>query len=286
MNSRSETGPGDCLTDQLMAEYLEGALTPVVKAACEVHLIACDHCRENLAAFMRVLQPEITPQENNAIEEVLAKWDHRDLRPMPLPRPSSRWKRLLTYGAIASVLALVAFMGGRGFRASLDELVYTALTKFRPFEARLSDQPHVAFTAKRAPVDERDFESLRKEVARRSADSYQRGRFELLAGKYDEAVEQLKTAASEKKAPEVLNDLGVAYFNRNRNGDLKLARENLEAAIELDNTFKPGVFNLVLLNEVEGLTADANQKIIRYLELDPDSDWAQELRNRISPKDR
>ena len=83
-----------------------------------------------------------------------------------------------------------------------------------------------------------------------------------------------------------LNDLGVAYFNRNRNGDLKLARENLEAAIELDKTFKPAVFNLVLLNEVEGLTADANQKIIRYLELDPDSDWAQELRNRISPKDR
>lgn len=267
-----------------MADYLEGgALTPVVKAACEVHLIACDHCRENLAAFMRVLQPEITPQENNAIEEVLAKWERRDARPAPLPRPFSRWKQALTYGAIASVLALVAFMGGRGFRATPDELVYAAMTKFRPFEARLSNQPHVAFTAKRAPDGEPDFESLRKEVARRSADSYQLGRFELLAGKYDEAVEQLEVAASEKRTAEVRNDLGVAYFNRNRNGDLRLARENLEAAIELDNTFEPAVFNLVLLNEVEGLTADANQKTInRYLELDPDSDWAKELSNRIS----
>jgi len=58
VNSQRETGNGECLTESLISEYLEGALTPVLKAACEVHLIACDRCRENLATVMRLLRAD------------------------------------------------------------------------------------------------------------------------------------------------------------------------------------------------------------------------------------
>jgi hypothetical protein len=36
------TGHGQCLTDETLTDYLEGALDPAIKAASEVHLIACN----------------------------------------------------------------------------------------------------------------------------------------------------------------------------------------------------------------------------------------------------
>jgi len=269
-----------------MADYLEGGLTPVVKAACEVHLIGCDQCREKLAAYMRVLQPDISPEENAAIDEVVADWDRKAVPPVA---QSTRgwWKQAYAYMAIAAVLVSAFLIGSFLFKASPDELIQSVLATFRPFEARLSGQPYVALTTTRGPSDEPDFELLGKRMTRTSTDAYQLGRFALIAREYDKAIQQLKTAAADQNAPpSVLNDLGVAYLNRNQTGDLDLARKSLEAAIALDSAFRPALFNLAILYDLEGLTADANQQLTRYLALDPDSEWAKELSNRISPKDR
>jgi anti-sigma factor ChrR (cupin superfamily) len=45
---------GDCLGDETLTEYLEGALDPAMRTLAEAHLLVCDHCRENLAVFMSV----------------------------------------------------------------------------------------------------------------------------------------------------------------------------------------------------------------------------------------
>ena len=54
---------GECLTEETLTEYLEGVLDPALKAASEVHLIACDDCRNQLAFLMRVLNQEMTAEE-------------------------------------------------------------------------------------------------------------------------------------------------------------------------------------------------------------------------------
>jgi len=64
---------GECLTDETLTEYLENGLDPAVKAASEVHLVACEDCRSQLAFFMHVLRPEVTPEEANALEHIGAK---------------------------------------------------------------------------------------------------------------------------------------------------------------------------------------------------------------------
>src|SRR5262245_39818419 len=117
----------------MMADYLEGALTPVVKAACEVHLIGCDRCREKLAAFMRILQPEVTAEENAAVDAVVAD--------RPRPRVAGGgggwWKRAYTYTAIAVVVLLALILGRSFFTANPDDLIRNVRSTFRPFEARL-----------------------------------------------------------------------------------------------------------------------------------------------------
>src|SRR5881409_1682363 len=61
---------GQCMTDETLTGYLEDVLEPVVKAACEVHLIACDRCRGHLAMYMRVLRTETTPDEDGALKAI------------------------------------------------------------------------------------------------------------------------------------------------------------------------------------------------------------------------
>jgi hypothetical protein len=276
VNSQSDRGTGECLTDHLLADYLEGALSTVVKAACEVHLIACDRCREKLATFMRILQPDVTPEEHIAVQKAVAQWEARDLHPIPHPR--SWWKRASTFAAIAAVVVLGILWGI--FRESTDDVIQNYLATNRPFEARLSGQPHVELVVTRSPEGRPGLGGL-EEMTRRSADAYQRGRLSLIQRKYDEAIKHLTTAAADPQAPpDVLNDLGVSYLNRNRNGDLEFARRNFEAALVSDSKFRPAVFNLFLLYDLQGLTADADREKARYLDLDPDSDWAQELLKR------
>ena len=54
---------GRCLTEETLTEYLEGGLDPPVKAASEVHLIACDNCRSRLGFYMRLLAQEVSAEE-------------------------------------------------------------------------------------------------------------------------------------------------------------------------------------------------------------------------------
>src|SRR5258706_12968725 len=71
------TDRGQCLTDETVTEYLEGGLDPVIKAASEVHLVACRTCRNNLGFFMRVLDSEVGPEEANTLQAITAEWTNK-----------------------------------------------------------------------------------------------------------------------------------------------------------------------------------------------------------------
>ena len=287
VNSRTETGKGDCLTDEMISGYLEGTLTPVIKAACEVHLISCDSCREKLATFMRLLQPDITPEESGTINKAMARWEERGLRPVPSERPRL-WRT--TYYAIAGIAAVlivgVALWGGLFNRALGEDVVQQILSaESRPFAPQIANQPYRAFNPVRSPRTDR-IENVIDEMTKQGATAYVQGRLNLAAGNYDKAVANLKTAASDDPPAEVLNDLGVAYFLRDAVGDASSAKEQFEAALRKNEKFLPAIFNLALYFEREGNSAEAEEQRTRYLALDQDSEWAKEVQANITRKDR
>ena len=289
MNSQSETGNGECLTEDLISGYLEGALTPVVKAACEVHLIACDRCRENLAILMRLLRADTDPEEEAELNRAAAQWDRRNLQPLPPVRPATVWRRVYYgFGAVAAVLLLAVLV--RGFlltgQPPGEDLIQQLLGTKRPFDAQLSNQPYLRLSTTRSPEDDRRFVAVAEKMTERSADAYRMGRLHLIAGNYGEAIQNLQEAAADPNAPpEVHNDLGVGYLQRYRTGDFERSRQELERALAQDEEFLPAIFNLSLLYERAGLTADAKQQWNRYLGLDSNSGWAQEVRQKLSRKD-
>ena len=287
VNSQRETGNGECLTENLISEYLEGTLTPVVKAACEVHLIACDRCRENLAIVMRLLQADLDEEEVE-LERAAAQWERRNLQPVPTRRSGEIWKRAsYAFVGIAAVLVLAFLFRGFFFvgQPTAEDIIQALLERNRPFDAQMSRQPYVALTMTRSSETGPKFELLAEEMTKRAADAYRLGRFYLIEGNYTKAIDELRTAAEDPNAPpEVHNDLGVGYLQRYGEGDLERARREFESALNKDKGFPPAIFNLSLLYERNGMSADAEQHWQRYLELDSDSGWAQEVRKKVSRK--
>jgi hypothetical protein len=285
VNNLSETGNGECLTEDLISGYLEGVLTPVVKTACEVHLIACDRCREKLAAFMRLLRTDIDPEEEEEIDRAMAKWTRRNLQPVPPVRRPTVWKQVYYgLGGIAAVLVLaILFLWSR---PTAEDIVQDLLERDRPFDAQLAGQPYRPLVVTRGPEDDDRFDLLAQEMSKRAADAYRWGRFYLIEGNYEKAIEQLLMAAEDPHAPpDVHNDLGVGYLLRFTAGDFERALSEFKSALTQDETFLPAIFNLSLLYERNGMTEEAAQQGERYLQLDSDSEWAQEVRARLSRKD-
>jgi tetratricopeptide (TPR) repeat protein len=287
VNSQKDTRDGDCLTDDLISGYLEGTLTPVVKAACEVHLVGCDRCRVNLATLMRLLRTPLDADEAAETELAVAEWDRRTVAPPRRGWSTGTWKRIYSAFGIAAIVVLALFFSRLPIgQSSAEDLVQEFLQKNRPFNAQMSSQPYLALATTRNLGAQPSYDGLAEEMVNRSADAYQLGRFHLASRNFDTAVPMLEKASENRNgASDVHNDLGVAYMQRASDGDFERARRAFELALRADNTFKPAVFNLALYYEIGGKNDEAEQQWKRYLELDSDSGWAQEVRNRVTRKD-
>ena len=102
---------GQCLTDETLTEYLEGSLEPAIRAASELHLVSCETCRDQLAFFMRILQPDVSSDEASALKAITVEWDRRGTSERT---PKTRFKKsrsLLAFAAVAAVfvVGLVSF---------------------------------------------------------------------------------------------------------------------------------------------------------------------------------
>jgi len=285
VNSHNETRD-ECLSEELISGYLEGSLAPFVKAACEMHLIGCDRCRENLATLMRLLRSDTDPEEEPDVSLALTQWDRRNPAPLPRRKPQPFWKRAGYIAGIAAILVLGVVFVLPLSDSTAEDLVQDLLQKNRPFDAQLASQPYLALATTRSAETPVPSERLAEEMTNRSADDYRLGRFYLIQHDYPTAIQLLRKAATGAGTPaEVHNDLGVGYFKRNETGDHELAEQAFKSAIAQDRDFQPAVFNLALLHESNGKTAEAEQQWKRYLELDPNSGWAQEVRARLLRKD-
>jgi len=276
---------GECLTEETFTEYLEGGLDPPVKAASEVHLVACDVCRNRLGYFMRVLGQEVKPEEANAVRAITAEWDKRREKNAARRPNASRGFRL---GLVA--VAAVFILGVVSFRfvikrpagpRSAGQVVQLLLAQHRPFESRMAGEPYLPILRTRGPNDaEASYGLLAGEMTRLSANSHEMGRFYLLQKDFDRAIPYLQVAEREVGASAAVhNDLGVAYFEGN--GAQIEAEREFRHALEADPSFAAAAFNLAMFYERTNATAQAGAQWKIYLGLDSSSDWATEARGRL-----
>jgi tetratricopeptide (TPR) repeat protein len=275
------------LTEETLTEYLEGGLDPAIRAASEVHLVACDGCRLRLGFYMRLLDDEVTADETKMVQLVTAEWDRKSKERM-VPRTGTWRTWLLACSAVAAVLllGLVSFQlisSQVGSADSPGEVVQLLLSQQRPFELQMSNQPHLPILRTRGTDDPGvSYGLLAGELNRLSADSHQMGRFYLLQKDFQRAIGYLELAEKEVGAEaEIHNDLGVAYMEGGGESRLQKAAQEFRHALESDPSFAPAVFNLAIFCERTGATAEAESHWKRYLELDSNSAWSVEARTRL-----
>ncbi|MBI4474614.1 MAG: hypothetical protein HY646_18230 [Acidobacteria bacterium] len=276
---------GQCLTEETLAEYLEGGLDPAVKAASEVHLVACDDCRLRLGSFMRLLDEDVKPQEAYELERITEAWESR--RPsQKLPGRTGSYKNwFIAFAAVAASLMVVANLALQQATepSTATEVVQLLLQQNRPFETRMSDQPHLPIVRTRGSNDPGvSYGLLAGEMTRLSADSHQMGRFYLLQKDFEKAIAYLQLAEREVGArAEVHNDLGVAYLEGGVDPSGHKAAEEFKHALELNASYAPSVFNLALLYERTGADTESQALWRRFLEIESGTPWADEARSRL-----
>jgi len=278
---------GQCLSDETLAEYLEGSLDPAIKAASEVHLIGCDECRNQLAFFMRVLREDVSSEEAATLEVVAAQWHEKRGEKGARRRGWRSWRFFVASVTVAAglVIGLMSIWIVRERLAeprTASEVVQLLLGQSRPFESRLAGQPHRPIVRTRSSDDPGvSYPLLAGEMTRLSANSHEMGRFYLLQKDFKRALPYLEIAEREVGASAAVhNDLGVAYFENGDGSLLAKAGEEFQHALQQDKSFAAAAFNLALFYERTNAIAQAQAQWKRFLELDSESEWATEARGR------
>lgn len=176
------------------------------------------------------------------------------------------------------------------FGPSGGEIVERLLAEERPFDARLALQQYIPRT--RAPnMAAGASRRIDLNLLRGAAENYSLGMFYLLEKNFEMAIDHLEVAVDEADAaskPAVHNDLGVAHLERDFDSseqqavDMNIARESFEASLDLDSRFAPALFNLAILFSRQDLVAEAEARARAYIDLDGDSQWADELRRLVN----
>jgi len=286
--TQSAMNQRQCLTDETLTDYLEGGLDPAVKAATEAHLVGCDNCRVRLAFFMRLLRDEVRPEESAAVAAIQAEWVRtRNDRGVLVRRGSGcrRWK--IAAGGVAAAFVLAA-----GSRLALEhaaepktahEVIHLLLAESRPFEARISGQPFLPYTATRGTSDSGSMYSLLAgQMNRLSASTYEMGQFYLLQKDFKNAITYLELASHEAGASaEVLNDLGVAYMESGAGANLQKAVAEFRRSLASRPSFAPAAFNLAVAYQRMGKNDLAEMEWMQYLRLEPERTWKDEAKSKL-----
>ncbi len=276
-----------CLKEDSLTGYLEGQLDPAIRVATEQHLVGCDDCRSQLAFYMRILDDDVLKEEDSAVEEALSHWTRRVLPTRATKKASGTGRWFAAAAAVLVALTVGIFFDGGGIDIDPESLVRDYLGENRPFESRLSDQQFLRFILTRS-IPESEVEAVQPDFERLRAGDYFTGLFYLTQKRFGLAIDHLERAASETPTDTaVRNDLGVAYLEsgggtpEERAANLGRAEEEFLLALELDESFLPAMFNRIVLADIKGNPDQAEILSYSYLAMDPESDWADEVRNRL-----
>jgi tetratricopeptide (TPR) repeat protein len=198
--------------------------------------------------------------------------------------------------------------GGEGEAISLLKKAYNSQ---RPIKSRVAGFNYAPFISVRGQeVKPAPASSLEIDYAERAllsavrddpgARSYHAlGVFHLLDKRFDLAIKEFEKALSyEQTSARLHSDLGAALLEKAQAEmererlqsdftgkpieDLSRSLEHLRKALDIDGSLREAVYNLSLSQEVLGLSFAAKDTLSKYLEVDADSGWAREARERVA----
>lgn len=307
----------ECPDAGVWTELAGGLIEPDETLQYIDHASRCDQCGPRLRAAVGELvdlNGPLTDEERSQIANLDSSRPEWQLRlaarisgtPNVDPQRASIRQRFWWFpkmaAAGAAVVLVVAAVGWwatseRGTAASANQQLARAYTDQRTLELRLPGASYAPLRVQRGPASS----FVARPPALLKAEAVIAGqlaahpndpawlqaaaRADVLEGKYDAAVESLQRALElQPHAPEVLADLGTAYFQRAQSEDRP---EDFGAAFEFlsqvlvqqpDNTV--ALFNRAIVAEHQFLYRQALEDWDHYLKLDTSSEWASEARNR------
>ena len=294
-----------CPSPAELAALLAGRLAEPRAAEVRAHLADCEDCYEVVTEVAVLEEEDAAGLAGGASAAAEAGRTALDVGPVPAParagkllahRTPRRGAPWVRWAAIAATLVVAAGAAAwwRQARGEGVDALYTAATDPRPGIVRLSGAPYqepepvLRGAAEETPrwkllaAAERARERAAADPSARNLHAL--GIAHLLLGETDAAVEQLERARDEDpESGRIASDLGAALIHR---GLAAERPEDLAAGLEV-LAGKGGAvaaqdrFNRALALDRVGRRAEAIAEWERYLEVEADSGWAAEARQRL-----
>lgn len=280
-----------CPSQEALAAFVDGRLSPEEHAEVISHLASCADCRDLVLLAIDFQKSEGGAMANEGGTSAMGP-------SVPPANVIPFGKRILGYGAALAVAAAVVVAFLQYNRPGIDDLVAaTAKQDARAFDGRLSG----GFGYGTPPVRTRggnddpdpdlskyDVTAVAYELAE-DRDSHRRGIGLLFVAKEldqgsatfrDQGITALDAALKQKPDdPRRMNDLAVALLDRGAKGDYERALELANRAWSLEPT-PEAAWNRALAMDLSHRYADAVQAWDDYLKVDPSSPWAAEARDK------
>ncbi len=303
----------ECIGDAEWLEVAAGLLPEAKTRELMKHAAQCGHCGPLLKSAVETISDEATPSEEillASLSSARPEWRKNmaaslrgDVRqgqqkrawPMVLAWPNPAY----IFAAVA-VVTMVVWIGMRTlYPPSAEQLLAQAYSEHRTLEVRIPGAKYAPMQAERGG-GESDFDkpqSLLKakdligDALRKNPNDPKwlqaRARAELLDSNYESAINSLQRALeSQPNSPSLLTDLGSAYFVRaetvNRPIDYGRAIDSFGKALALSPDDPVALFNQALASERMFLYTQALEDWQRYVRVDPQGEWSDDARRRLT----
>jgi CHAT domain-containing protein/tetratricopeptide (TPR) repeat protein len=298
----------DCPSAEVWLKLAGGLLSTADTERYITHAATCDHCGPILREIVHDFEEPVTDEEK-AVLAGLTKLSSipqlksvtRVIPPKPVPQPR-RWFQLPAWqlsSAGALILAIVSFtlyrvgvFSKEDTIASVNRLLAQAYTEQRTIEPRIPGAKYAPMRVEREPGGSNlnkppvllKAEALISERLQKKPNDpawlEAKARADLLDGKYVDAIKSLQLALlSKPDSPELLTDIGSAYFQK---GDYGNAVEWFGKALARSPNDSVALFNHALACEKLFLYTQAIEDWQRYLRIDDASEWAGEARKNLN----
>jgi CHAT domain-containing protein len=269
---------------ETLAAFSEQRLDPDTRRRMIEHLATCSECFESWTAGKKLEAQKARARRlfRRVWMLTLAATAVAALAIFVLLPPLR--SRLQAGQASSDIEALIVSAGELPFRAIKPRL--SPAFSYRPLrqatrgrrEAALVDTARIAGSASEIRQN--------GEVMPRSSNLYALGLSYLLLDRTEDAVQTLEQAKTAKATPEILSDLGAAYYAKGLKlgtaADIAQSLELCDAALSNSPDSLPAQFNRALALEALENGPAASAAWQRYLQLDSASEWALEARQHIS----
>jgi CHAT domain-containing protein len=310
----------ECMGEDEWLEVAAGVYSDAKTRELMKHAAQCGHCGPALKSAAEALDDETTLSEEtllNSLRSARPEWQ-KNMAEVLRGRASSKsddqehkkvqqWWRVPVFWArpafvLAGITAAV-IAGWMGFRMlrppSAEQLLAQAYTEHRTLEVRIPGAKYAPMRVERAASGSRldkppsllKAEELISENLGKSPNDpgwlQAKARADLLDGNYEPAIKSLQRALEMRSDdPALLTDLGSAYFIRaeaaDRPVDYGNAIESLSKALAKSPHDPVTLYNRALVCERMFLYTQAIDDWQQYLLVDPNGEWAEDVRKHLA----